>query len=1020
MRRRSKELRALAARGMKPKAYRAEADKIDAALAKMEARPPRVEGVRTPPSTGGVGFSTEPPPVEKAEKQPWEMTKEEFRQKWHKDYRNALDRVKAREDRELVSLKTKQAGLAAGMTLDDIADNLVAQNSESIDKAHASLTQQAAAGGKIQGYARDAAKTHPVPRHVLEDYRGEKWADEALGEKPAEVKKGKPAPEPTTASQYRQRIRAIVAKKGLPQTEWRAVAKKYGDRKHLASITDTAKLEAVLNAMQRARPKRVGQKTVVTQKTESKISKLYQRLRSRDEITPGDFGRMVDQMRLRASRYVDATTFITERQGRELIRKMNDEAPLIKKRLADEKAVNQKGNEGIAANISGLNKSIERKRVKEGRKARLVKTSPFRSMRYYAMEAQVKTGLPFSDAWEEMNERHLEVQDDIDRHHRTIEESTPESKRIAKDKAALQRVSDYIASKLPGKPQRAYPKDISAEEIKYAQAVEKVLEGFKDMVRLARFMDYYHEQVEIPDAPAEDLTKATDIYESEGLDALKVYLKGRKWGVIERGYEPTEISRGKSKIRGYKFVAFGKGHLKTREARPGLQERTILQRVDSYMRQILNKVKLEPAARAYIRLHDDNTEAFAEPGRVAEDVALAVNEAKGFPESGGPLPRASRRIAAQAFRAIFLKPVMTIRNLFQNLAFNEDFSLAVLVDPRNKALTPQDMEYFDTRVDQSRQMRRQYLMQEERPVHPFKTISKLADKVSYYHLGDKVNRLWAFWGRINRVRRAMADVDVSDLASAKKMMDKAGFASLEESQQKQALTILAADGKDAMARYVAGAHTMNVHFAYERAQRSPAEMGAMGRTLGSLLAFPRSWAERYYLEARKVKRGGTYTARHRAFGRLLQMSIGGMLAGHVFMVLTGRKRNPYNPLNILTWGPGGLVLGAPDELSRAMYHLTRALMGDRRALGQLTGTIPRLAQMFVPFYDQIRNITQALTGTKNIDRRALREIRSELDDNYKLRRSAYKADRELVDAFRHGLFGTEPEKPKKPKPKKKK
>ncbi|GAH73087.1 unnamed protein product, partial [marine sediment metagenome] len=83
----------------------------------------------------------------------------------------------------------------------------------------------------------------------------------------------------------RQQIRALVAVKGLPQTEWRALAKKHGGTMKLtARRMGLAELEKVLAAVKRARPKRVGFRRVITRKTEGKIVSLKDALTKQAQL----------------------------------------------------------------------------------------------------------------------------------------------------------------------------------------------------------------------------------------------------------------------------------------------------------------------------------------------------------------------------------------------------------------------------------------------------------------------------------------------------------------------------------------------------------------------------------------------------------------------------------------------------------------------------------------------------------------------------------------------------------------
>ncbi|GAH74525.1 unnamed protein product, partial [marine sediment metagenome] len=255
-------------------------------------------------------------------------------------------------------------------------------------------------------------------------------------------------------------------------------------------------------------------------------------------------------------------------------------------------------------------------------------------------------------------------------------------------------------------------------EIKLAREVEKILAEFRPLVRLARFFEWYYHGTNIPDAKPADLTKAKDVYESGGEAALRKHLEGATWGIIKSGYEPERVlSKARIWLQPMRPTTFGKGHIQVREGPAAPQQKTVFERLDGYMVQMLNRVKLRPHVQALIRLFDDHSQMFANPGRVAESLSAAINEAKGVPVRGGPLGRMLRRVAGQAFRAVFLRPWMSIRNLFQNLAFNEDFSQLTFLDPLMwKPLSPAAAEYMRNYVDQFTHIGRHYMMLEEKAI----------------------------------------------------------------------------------------------------------------------------------------------------------------------------------------------------------------------------------------------------------------------------------------------------------------
>ena len=926
-------------------------------------------------------------------KQPWEMTEKEYQ---------ASQRVK---DTELRRRLEKEIA-------DPKQREIAYQIEKSAGYSHRMLVLSALHKGK------------PVPSKVLAEYPG-------LKEKVELMKKGKAAlkPKPGVITHSHARTLAkrvldlkaeIVGKKGAEynaiqeqlksaQRELRAGGFVKGSAKRKDLFAEARTLPKAKGLPSKKRPVKIGRTEVITLQTEQRIQALRQRLMASGSLTQEAWEADLFALGIKDPRFIDTKHFITEKKAKKLIARMNDEAFRIKEDGETKDALRKKGNEGIR----DLHDKI-RRQVPKKKKKGLARISPLRSMRYYAMRMEEQTGLDFFNRWSRLNRGHLEVQKRIADYHKRLKKAHPNYEALVKDLKASQRVNDYIESKLPKSPKKS-PKDITSEEVTLAKELEAIFEEFRPFIRLHRFTNYYFKGEPIPDAPQAALDEATRIYEEEGVDALTKWLETQDWGIIKSGYAPEVIFKGKV-IRGRPAgISFDMGyvHVRTADVLPE-QERTIFQRTNAYLRGMLNKTLLEPKVRDLVRLYDENVSLFANPATVGEELGQAINESLGHVRRGGRMERVMRRMAAMAIRTTFLKPHMSFRNLHQNAAMNQDWGRMEWAHPlTNTFLSPSELEYYHTYVSQMRPFTQQYLMHEEKPLPGFKHIVGFTDKISYYAWMDEANRQASFFMRLNRTRRAFKGFNKAwvegkgDVGSLSRAVEKAGMLTLEDVQLKKALEILAEDGFKAMNHYASGAHTMNVNFPYDRAQRSPVEMGPTGRVLGSLMAFPRGWGERYVLQARKLKGAKDFSSRKAALGGLLYLTVGGMVIGEVYKKATGKKRNPYNPFNIILWVPGGLVMGATDELGELVSNFTWAIRGDKPSLYRLTSQIPRLAKMFVPLYDLASNITDAATGMENADRYALRLIRTAIDKQAKVRKESYVRERTLLEAFQKAFFGGE-------------
>lgn len=814
--------------------------------------------------------------------------------------------------------------------------------------------------------------------------------------KPTKKVVTKPAPPVTEAAdrKLRQKIQAIKATKGLTETAFKEMKRKVtasGQARSLIRMT-TAELEAMLKKVERARPKRIGHRQVITKKTETKIQSLKTSLTKQEKMTDEAFAEILQkEISGRVPKFIDAKSFITEQQGKEILKRMLNSAEIIGQVAPVEKAI--QANDDIAKEVAKL----------DTRLAKAPTRDPFslESMRYYNQQMQNVTGAPIFTAYQSLIDAH----DLSDRTRAatmaSLETSAANFKQIATDPEAVQRITDYIESQttLKGRPET--PKDITQGEVAVAKEIQRIFKDYEIKARTAKFYNWYYYKKPIAqfDKFKKEINKAVDIYEGQGEEALIEYLKTQEWGVIRSGYSPMESIIQKIRLHDPGAATVGKSAI---EIRTSLdyhdQERNIFQRLSSYMRQMDLLADITPKINAYIQLVDDNLALFKNPGRVKGNVESFLKVLKRYDSQGGFFERIIARAYSQAMRTIIMpSPVLSFRNLFQNFAFEQDRT--TLVDPRNKRLTKEDIAYLETFVLQTRQMVEQYFMVGEKPLPGFGWLTKIVDKIKIYPYSDIANRHWAFWAKINQVRRAL------EADTIEEMMKEARFNDITEIEQRRALGILAKDGGDAMARYVARVHTDDIHFLYDRAQRSPAETTPVGKIVGNLMLFPRAYTERIAKNARKVFTGKTHNARWRGLKTVFGTIAGGLIAGSIYQKITGRTRNPYNPLEMLMFRPGGLAFASVEAITEVSGNFIRAAQGDKRALAALVVAIPKAANMFIPFYDYTLRGYEALTDQKNVDRKILRQLRQIIDKEYKLRGGVHKVQRDAVQKWQFFLAG---------------
>jgi len=166
---------------------------------------------------------------------------------------------------------------------------------------------------RLQGIYRLRQRLQAIPAEVT---------PEAVKPTAPAVKITAPAVSP---SKLRQSIWATAKVKGLSTTATRDIIKRISGGRELTGRKPPVKadtLQKILTAIQKARPVTIGQKKVVTPRTEQEIQDIKQSLIDEKKITQADYDAILRMLKLSTDRYVDRTAFITETQGLNIIKAM--------------------------------------------------------------------------------------------------------------------------------------------------------------------------------------------------------------------------------------------------------------------------------------------------------------------------------------------------------------------------------------------------------------------------------------------------------------------------------------------------------------------------------------------------------------------------------------------------------------------------------------------------------------------------------------------------------------------------
>ena len=833
------------------------------------------------------------------------------------------------------------------------------------------------------------------------------------------------------ATVLRRAIMATARFKGLPKGQLQDIFWSVAGKRQLRS-TQQEHLTEILKNVKTARPVRIKEKQVVTRKTEKKIDALRTALIKDNKLTDGGFNELVASLGLPATKFENAFKFITEGEAKSLIAAMNDEAILAEETIRIDKALDLNPDVKVLRDNLNVRSGGTTDVEFDGNPITIRRGNELRSFRYYVLKLQKELNAPIYDIWQRINMAHLanraKYQTLIDK----LEDSTTEFKEIVGNPESLQRVEDYIASKREISPVKS-PAEITESEIALANELERQLFEWRNPIRYARFMEAYSGHAgdvaaigrDISDAKKWAIRRAVDVYESQGATGLRKFLDTQEWGVIRSGYTPESVVKPKLELSKAPATSFQKGHIRTRTGTEfNNEDRDIIQRYGTYARQILALTEMSPLVRAFDRVYTDAATKLTTGTERSVSSALSrgLNEMKGYKEDANVLIHAIERLYGQVAATVFWRPDLALRNKFQNFAFNPDFHAGLFLHPGNKPLSAQRRAWFEIFVAQQKGIEQDFLLRSQASIPGFGRLTELANKISLYPWSDKSNRAEAYFVRMNKVDRALAQYNKDDNLNA--LVKNSGLSDFEPRQQAEALELLvqpAVDyglgeivgGHEAFARYNAQQLINNVHFLYDRAQRAPAEQGASGKTLGNLLVFQRSFWERLLLQGGKLDPKSGATAREKVLAAriIVGILVGGLITGETYKKITGKKFNPYNPLNMLSWSPGGLSVGVVNDIVNVSYLITRTVMGDETSLSQIPGKLSQVADVTLPFYRNLILALDSVMNRKNVDvllyKHALRKIRELLDAEYEVRGGVHEIERNLVEKLQHALFGGE-------------
>lgn len=596
-----------------------------------------------------------------------------------------------------------------------------------------------------------------------------------------------------------------------------------------------------------------------------------------------------------------------------------------------------------------------------------------------------------------------------------------------------------------------HPDNITDKQLEMVDAIQYIYDMYKPYARYLAFMreapNIEALKTRFVDAVKEgrvaELEEALRLRKRADFDGLWNFLKGCDWGVKETGYDPRQVDQPDLVTRDVSMgYVRGEGSLNRRtrvEFPEGKLRRDVFTRMIAYINQMEIQWNIEPELNTFEKLWKSVYYKFDNRNQIKGELDAWWGRMQGIPSKYGWFTRQLLRLRRQAFAAVFIEPVLSLRNSFQPLLMHYDKSELVRYIVEKKSLPTsfrlRSTRYYEIKVSQLAGLRRDWLQMGAAGLPGFGKVNALFDKLNMYGWSDYFPRMWSFLAYTNKAYRATQQY-LKD-GNVKKWIKNSGAIHMRHTEVNHVLSTYLADpdalfdtqidgienmtGAEAAIWFVAQRNTDRTHFRYRREQRSTLEQGAAGDILYSLFVFPRGYGLRVAWQAEKMKGlftgEATWQEARSGFNDLLKLFIVAQIFSSFWRGLTGRERNPYDPFSILTqWTFGGLAVGVVTDFITFLNDLSTAAnpVNDeetrRSAISRLPREFKRLMETNVPFYKRAIDIWASIVDTSDPDMYWFRQLLTKFYEDY-TPEELEKLDMETWEQWRKAILGAEPEDP---------
>jgi len=677
---------------------------------------------------------------------------------------------------------------------------------------------------------------------------------------------------------------------------------------------------------------------------------------------------------------------------------------------------------------------------------------------------EMRTGIPF---WSISRKMHL-ARRTVDA--QVIEKMTPLEPFKNMTMKEQYEVYEYYDTMYRGKDIKEVMESMSPTAREFSKRVDKLMDDMKGHVayyRMKNFISVNYESkhggfmmkpkaewkkiFKYQNEPLvkEQIDVALEVWKKLGEKGLQDYMmngEGRELGTLQTGVYLPGLVLGKKPGRpGESFLSRGeyethidfqgRTHIKSRgtigqkekyelsDAHKDLGVQNLPERVNSYMRQVLNLTHMEPHLKSLdslITMFHSDLQLIRGSGKFnfMDSIRLYAHRKKGFPVHQGAIGHALKKTQSVFFRTLTASnPYLWLRNLYQ--PYGTHPHKEYMLDPRYMAKRFKDIpeqykKKFELENSQMGAVEHHYFFSDMLSQLEGKPLKGL-----FYRLAKPVGKIYAKTDHINRksvynktwwrsrdyfkaYKEGKIDIDT--------MEKRVGMDKLDPLHRKKVRNFLDEGMIEDAAHHMSSWYVYNSQWIYERSEKSLHEMTAEGEAWTNLLTWTKSINQSMndaYLRVKEgvdrgndkmIKAGGSWIV-----GTLLAGQVGNQLLRHA-SGKHGAKHSDYG-IDMFFWEMGGVSGSIAKDLTSAISDVAASMDEPpetrEAALTNLVKMVDNVGlRQLVPFMKNALSVAETVTGQSHI----------EPVYNILSKRGMKKVDRTLVEGVVHAALASDPTK----------